>query len=586
MRLGALIAGLLGSYLAFALAPTTVAWVVAALLAAVFVGVTVAHRRVIAAIERHEALQRLLEAQSARLLVDWSGIPPHFPCDVAPEHPFDRDLLVTGERSLHHLLDTAASAGGSRRLARWLLAESPDLEKLETRQGLVRALIERPGLRTQLGLAGELIKAENTRPGQPAADRWDGDAILRWLSQHSEAGSLLPVLVILGLLAAANIVLFALNAAGLLPALWIATFLVYFGLQSARYRQSSEVFVEAYSLAKSLGQLRQLLKFLETYPYEPGSGLARLCAPFWKGPEKPSAELRVVNLVVSAAGLAANPVFGLVLNILVPWNLFFAYQLEKVKKRIRGLLPIWLDAWSELEALTALAGYAGLNPDAAFPRVERTVPGKPVLAARAMGHPLIPPENRVDNDFTLERLGQVVLITGSNMSGKSTFLRTVGANLCLAFAGGVVAAAEMQAVPFRLFASMNVSDSLNDGISFFYAEVRRLKALLDALHSGHAFPLFFMIDEIFRGTNNRERRIGSEAYVRALVGARGAGLISTHDLELVQLAEDFNEVVNAHFREDIAGERMVFDYLLRPGPSPTTNALRIMALAGLPVQNI
>jgi DNA mismatch repair ATPase MutS len=196
---------------------------------------------------------------------------------------------------------------------------------------------------------------------------------------------------------------------------------------------------------------------------------------------------------------------------------------------------------------------------------------------------LIADPARVTNDFTLQQMGEVIIITGSNMSGKSTFLRTVGANLALAYAGSTVSAQALECLPFRLFTSMNVSDSLSDGISFFYAEVRRLKALLEQLEMTHTLPLLFLIDEIFRGTNNRERQIGSRAYTQALAGKNGAGLISTHDLELAHLAENIPAVRNFHFREDIHDGKMVFDYQIRPGPSPTTNALRIMALAGLPV---
>jgi DNA mismatch repair ATPase MutS len=201
-----------------------------------------------------------------------------------------------------------------------------------------------------------------------------------------------------------------------------------------------------------------------------------------------------------------------------------------------------------------------------------------------IGHPLIPDGERVSNDFSMGVAGEIMLVTGSNMSGKSTFLRTLGVNLCLAYAGGTVLATKFTCAPFRLFTCIQVSDSINDGISYFYAEVKRLKALLDALDRKHEFKLFYLIDEIFRGTNNRERELGSRAYVRALVSKNGLGVISTHDLELTQLGTEFADIRNMHFREEVRDERMVFDYKLRPGPSPTTNALKIMQLEGLPVE--
>jgi DNA mismatch repair ATPase MutS len=170
------------------------------------------------------------------------------------------------------------------------------------------------------------------------------------------------------------------------------------------------------------------------------------------------------------------------------------------------------------------------------------------------------------------------------MAGKSSFLRTIGINLRLAYAGGAVVAESLQTSLFRLYTSIQIHDSLTDGFSFFYAEVRRLQALLVALQQEAERPLFFLIDEIFRGTNNRERLIGSQAYLRALIGGNGIGLIATHDLELVKLANELPGVQNYHFRDAVVNGRMIFDYKLHPGPSPTTNALKIMQLAGLPIE--
>jgi DNA mismatch repair ATPase MutS len=247
---------------------------------------------------------------------------------------------------------------------------------------------------------------------------------------------------------------------------------------------------------------------------------------------------------------------------------------------------VWLDTWYQLEGLNSLANFAYLNPDGVFPMMSRgsgETFGR-VFEAQDLGHPLIPDVERICNNFTIAQKGEIVIITGSNMAGKSTFLRTLGVNLTLAFSGGVVIAASFDTLPLRLFTCINVSDSLSDGISYFYAEVKRLKALLNELERKDTYPLFFLIDEIFRGTNNREREIGSRAYMKALTGQNGVGVISTHDLELVHLEDDVSGILNYHFREDVTGGRMVFDYRLRQGPCPTTNALKIMRLEGLPVK--
>ena len=167
------------------------------------------------------------------------------------------------------------------------------------------------------------------------------------------------------------------------------------------------------------------------------------------------------------------------------------------------------------------------------------------------------------------------------MSGKSTFLRTVGINLALANAGGPVNASSMEIAPLRMFTCIRVADSVNDGISYFYAEVKRLKRMLTELESESEYPMIYFVDEVFRGTNNRERLIGSRELLRQLCMLNGVGLISTHDLELTSLADEMEGVTNFHFRETIENGKMSFDYLLHPGPSPTTNALTIMELEGL-----
>src|SRR5258705_3874820 len=205
--------------------------------------------------------------------------------------------------------------------------------------------------------------------------------------------------------------------------------------------------------------------------------------------------------------------------------------------------------------------------------------------SRALGHPLLKREAKICNDFSLDQHQKIVILTGSNMAGKSTFLRTVGVNLCLAYVGAPVNASSLRVSLFRVFTCIKVSDSVQDGLSYFYAEVKRLKALLSATERDDDLPVLFLIDEIFRGTNNRERQIGSRAYVRALANRRTAvGIIATHDLELTRLADEIPGIANFHFREEVRDGKMVFDYRLRPGPCPTTNALDIMALEGLPVE--
>jgi DNA mismatch repair ATPase MutS len=311
--------------------------------------------------------------------------------------------------------------------------------------------------------------------------------------------------------------------------------------------------------------------------------LQDFCKLFQQSEKSPSKVLKRIAFIAGAAANSQRSQIGwLVVNAIVPWDLYFAWRLENLKSELRHTLRDWLQRWYELEALGSLANFAYLNPEAIYPEI-LSDPQDPEFNADQIGHPLIHPAERVCNDFSLKNAGDVVLITGSNMSGKSTFLRTLGVNLVLTYAGAPVIANSLRTTPFRLFTCIQISDSLSDGISYFYAEVKRLKRLLTAYHEDHHYPLFFLIDEIFRGTNNRERLIGSRAVIRALTQGRGFGAIATHDLELTSLEDEITHISNYHFREHISDGKLEFDYTLRDGPCPTTNALKIMQHEGLPV---
>lgn len=576
VRLTVLVAVSLGLFLAYQTRQSSVLIMIGLVGLAIFSGVVYLNRKVRRSIFRFRLSQVYFKNQLARMGLDWEKIPtaPVYPIDE--QHPFASDLNLTGEYSLHQLLNTAISWGGSLRLQKWLLKTEPNLVEVMTRQAAVKELCSLSGFRSRLVLSSSLVSAGDDQA-------WDGEQLIYWLESRAESKILLPSLIILSGLAAANVLLFILFSMSLLPAIWIVTLAVYGAIYLFTYRSMDEVFSQAHHLSTTLDKFRAVLVFLERYRYRPGSQLSHLCQPFWGAERRPSSYLRRIAGIASAASVSANPVVWFLINVLVPWDVFFAYQLQRYKVIMQEVLPAWLEAWYELEALNSLANFSYLNPGNRFPLIFSDKRDK-CFNAKAAGHPLIPDDQKICNDFSLEELGEVVLITGSNMSGKSTFLRTIGINLSLAYAGAPVNAEKLDTRLFRLFSVIQVTDSLADGISYFYAEVRRLKALIDALEKDSDIPLFFLIDEIFRGTNNRERQIGSRAYVSMLVGGHGTGLISTHDLELVSIADQVPNVANYHFQEQIARGKMLFDYRLRPGPSKTTNAVQIMKMEGLPIE--
>ena len=537
-----------------------------------FLGLVVLHRRVEREIKQFTIWQGIRRTHLARTELDWAHIPQS---TAAPphEHPFAIDIDITGEYSLHRLLDTSVSQGGSNHLLAWLLAQRPDRDAITRRQALIHELVARPMFRDRLTLNG-MIAAKK----QDA--KWDSEGLLRWLQMDAGSRGASPsILGLLFALSAANITLFLAFTLGLLPPLWIVTFIAYAVLSTVQWRNLGGLFDEALTLQSQLRRLQSVFSYLETYHYRNAPNLRALCAPFLDAKIRPTGQLRRIVQISAASSLQRNPFVWLMVNFVVPWDIFFGTMLERSKGNLAETLPDWLHVWYELETLASFGTFAYINPDYTFPTVTQDV----IFNGQGLGHPLIRDDEKVVNDFHLDTEGEAIIVTGSNMAGKSSFLRTVGVNLRLAYCGSVVNATRFDTRLFRLFTSIRVTDSVVDGFSYFYAEVRRLKALLNALRDDDPIPLFFLIDEIFRGTNNRERLIGSRSYIQALIGEHGVGLISTHDLELVKLADSSDKIKNYHFREEVIDGKMAFDYRLRPGPSPTTNALVIMQMEGLPV---
>ncbi|MCB8926394.1 MAG: hypothetical protein H6652_12295 [Ardenticatenaceae bacterium] len=566
---------LLGVVAFFQWGPVVWLWVTAVSLIPFFVSVVI-HRRVDTAVTRTTIWYEMKQAHVARMTLAWDALPFSQTFPVPADHPFAIDIDVVGEFSLHRLLDTAVSREGSQRLHQWLLETAPDAAAVQERQQRVRELAKQTRFQERLALQATLA-VDNS------SEQWAGQELLNWLQAGSGEKSLRPLLIGLSALAVVNWLLFAGYQLGGWPPLWIGSGLLYGVLFiTLGFQRTATLFNDVMFLSDRLRVLNGVFRFLEQTRFRQMPQVQALCQPFLAAEERPSAHISRIQRVVTGVGLRQNWLLGFVLNALLPWDVYFAHRLDQCRADLADQLPRWLDIWFELEATSSLATFAYLNPgECVWPTLDAAA--SPHFEAEKLGHPLIPSDQRVCNDVQLNNQQAIYLITGSNMAGKSSFLRTIGVNLVLAYAGGPTVAQTFSASWLRLFATIRVADSLSDGFSFFYAEVRRLSQLLTALRDDGERPLLFLIDEIFRGTNNRERLIGSRAYIQALTQASGLGAIATHDLELVQLAEETDKLVNVHFRDDVVNGRMAFDYKLHSGPCPTTNALKIMELAGLPI---
>ncbi|GCE13131.1 MutS family DNA mismatch repair protein [Tengunoibacter tsumagoiensis] len=552
------------------------------LLIGVVVGFIILHRmqkRVERSFLKHQAWEKMIKAQLARLQLDWAAMPVVPELEKDPNHPFEIDLDITGERSLHRLLNTGISFEGTELLADWLLERVPDLTTIRQRQALVQELAPLTRFRNKL-MMNSLFATRFSSEGL------DGEGLMAWLEADREVSNMpFSTLLIASLLFVTLVILLCLYVFGhlspLLPLSGLALTALWYLFK--RHEQG-DLAQNASQVNVSFIKLRPIFEYLESYPYRQGSLLKQLCEPFYLHDDRrPSQLLKKLERITKRASGAQSQEGWFILNTLLPIGFYTTYQLQQYKALLTEYLPRWLDAWYDLEAYCSLANFAYLNPDYVVPEILPSDTSVETFQVRALGHPLLAKKDKVKNDIQLDTLGELVLITGSNMAGKSTFLRTMGINLCLAFAGSVVNADSFRTSLFELYGCIKVSDSLADGYSYFYAEVRRLRAILDALEQGTRYPVFFMIDEIFKGTNNYERLIGSEAYLRVLLQKKCIGSVSTHDLELVKLADSFSAIRNYHFREEVINGQMVFDYILRIGPCPTRNALKIMQMEGLPI---
>jgi DNA mismatch repair ATPase MutS len=330
---------------------------------------------------------------------------------------------------------------------------------------------------------------------------------------------------------------------------------------------------------RDLALLGGVLERLEREPME-SERLTRLRAAFDIEGLPPSKRIRQLQKLTDLLDARQNQLFA-PFSALLLWKTQVALAIEAWRLRCGPRLSAWLDAVGEIEALCALAGYAHEHPRDPFPEIVATAEG-PLFQGVAIGHPLLADACCERNDLALGGERQALVVSGSNMSGKSTLLRTVGSNALLALAGAPVRAEQLRLSPLSIAASIRVNDSLQEGTSRFYAEILRLRQVVDAC-SGEV-PVLFLLDEILHGTNSHDRRIGADAVVRGLLKRGAVGLVTTHDLALAKIADELApQIENVHFEDHIEDGEIHFDYRLRQGVVTKSNALALMRAVGLEV---
>jgi hypothetical protein len=533
--------------------------------AAAFAALVVAHDRALRRREIGARAVRHYEDGLARLAGEFAGRGPTGERFRDPEHPYADDLDVFGAGSLFDLLCRARTAAGEAMLARWLLAPAAPAE-VRARQVAVAELRGALDLREALVVVGDAVAA-----GLHA------EALLRW-GTSAPAPPPRAVRLAAAALAALSAGLLVATLAGvplLIP--WLCVLAVGSALAATQRARVRRALRESEAPARDLALLARLLAVLEGAELR-APRLAALRESIATRGVPASRRIRQLGRLVELADARRNQLFAPIGAALL-YTTQVALAIDAWRAAFGPSLPAWIAAVAEIESLASLATHAYEHPADPFPELRE---GPPCFEAEGAGHPLIAEERCVRNDVRLGEAPAVLLVSGSNMSGKSTLLRTVGVAALMAQAGATVRARRLVLSPLAVGASLRVFDSLQAGHSHFYAEIRRLRAVVELTNL--AQPVCFLLDEILHGTNSHDRRIGAEAVVRTLVARGAIGLVTTHDLALARIAEELApRAANVHFEDQIVDGRMSFDYRMRPGVVTRSNALELMRAVGLEV---
>jgi hypothetical protein len=536
---------------------------------AVFVGLLKHHDRIIHALAAATRLIAFYERGIGRLEDRWAGSGEPGDRFLDDTHLYAADLDLFGRGSLFELLSLARTQAGEATLASWLKQPAvPHVIRL--RHGAVEELRLRLDLRESLTLAGGDIR-QGVHP----------EYLVTWATALPEAG----ISHRLGLVVALTVLFPALLAVAwvsgsIVPV--VAAIAVRALYEQLEGRHLEPVLQRAGSAARELEVLRPALRLIERESFT-SAALTDLQAHFRETKIDASAAIRRLARLAEMHDWTHNLIFKPIAAMLM-WDTHLAYATERWRAAHGRHVSDWLRSVGEFEALSSLAAYSYEHPDDPLPDVTDQVPARAaaLFVGEALGHPLLPAAQMVRNDIQLGVDAQLLVVSGSNMSGKSTMLRTVGINAVLALAGGPVRARALRISPLALGATLRIQDSLQQGRSRFFAEISRIRQIADVAATQ---PLLFLLDELFHGTNSHDRLVGATGVLRTLIDRGAIGLITTHDLALTAITRDLGgRAVNVHFEDTFDGAEMRFDYRMKDGPVTRSNAIALMRAVGLDVR--
>ena len=535
---------------------------------AIFLCMIVKNNRIKANIKYLELLVLINDNSMHRLDGKWVEFSNSGERFINHEHRYSSDLNIFGQGSLFQYINAATSFVGEERLAHMLCFQN-GLAEIKLRQQAIKELSSRLDWRQHFQATGMLDSIR--QPGNL-------EKLLDWAEEK-------PVFInkYITLLLLCPVVTLLLAVLGYLhltpivpPYLWVLPFALQILIVSITSKTAHQTFTKTCNSVNEIQRCSALLKCIEPENFE-DLLLKRLKRKLVNNGDAPSRQIKKLFKIVDRMSMRYSSLYP-VINIIILWDLQTLIRLEKWRNSSGRSLKVWIEVTAEFEALSSLAGLTHDHPDWAMPKITESVPA---FKAIALGHPLIKAKERVSNDVELPGPGTILLITGSNMSGKSTLLRTVGINLILAYAGAPVCAKELSCSLMNVYTSIHINDNLEKNISTFYAELQRIKLIVDAARSGES--IICLIDEIFKGTNSKDRILGAKAVIKSLNQLAAIGLVSTHDLELSRLEKDSPQIRNYHFTDKISGRVITFDYRLKTGVSKSTNAIALMKIIGIEV---
>ncbi len=532
---------------------------------ALYAGLAIVHEHVIRARARAETAAAFYGKGIARMEDRWAGTGQPGDRFRDPKHVYAEDLDLFGRGCLFELLSTARLPMGENRLAQWLCFRSSNAAIIE-RQSLVQELREKMGLREDLAVTGEDLRV---RLNPESLTGWaEGAPVL-------PTGAL-PVVVALLAISAAAALIYALATWVYWPLL-IVLMLEAFVLLRLR-RPARAAIKDLACNAEGLVLFSEILKRLEEEPYST-SRLQGFAAELKRAGEVGSHLVRKLARVVYWMD-ARNSLLARAAELPFLYSVQVALAAEAWRRRWGSRMRIWVDIVGEMEALLSLATYSFEHPADPFPELEEGADSQAFFDGEELGHPLIPASRCVRNTVRLDPNTRVLLVSGSNMSGKSTLLRVVGINAVLAMAGAPIRGKSLHLTPLSVGTRIRSTDSLQEGRSGFYTEILHIRQVFDLVVQGSR--LLFLFDELLEGTNSKDRRTGAEGLVHALLNHGAIGIITTHDLALTEITHGVGKSMrNMHFQDHVEDGKLRFDYKLRDGVVAKSNAIELMRLIGL-----